>query len=85
VTFHVDAPGACAPQAALLAVSPDPARRWTADMLADIVAETSALAALRAIDPDLVPAVGHLLPALLLAHNVGGDVNGDTISTQLGG
>ncbi|NRD43905.1 FG-GAP repeat domain-containing protein [Corallococcus exiguus] len=84
VTFHLDTPGACAPQTALLALPPDKARHWTVDMLADLIAETSALAALRAVDPDLVPAVGHLLPALLFAHNVGGDPAGDTVSTTTG-
>jgi hypothetical protein len=26
--------------------------------------------------------VGHYLPALLFAHNVGGDPNGDTVATK---
>ncbi|MFD8075044.1 hypothetical protein ACFV3E_20645 [Streptomyces sp. NPDC059718] len=82
VTFHLDAPDACAPQSILVAVAPDPARRWTWAALSDVVAETAGLAEVRAVDPDLVPAYGHLLPALLLPHNVGGDPGGDTVSTR---
>jgi hypothetical protein len=82
VAFHLDTPDACPPQAILMAVAPDPARRWTWAALGDVVAETAGLAEIRAVDPDLVPAYGQLLPALLLAHNVGGDPGGDTISTR---
>jgi hypothetical protein len=82
VAFHLDTPDACAPQSILVAVAPDPVRRWTWAALSDVVAETSGLAEIRAVDPDLVPAYGHLLPALLLAHNTGGDPAGDTVSTR---
>jgi hypothetical protein len=37
---------------------------------------------IRAVDPDLVPTMGHYLPALFLATNAGGDPNGDTIATN---
>jgi hypothetical protein len=82
VAFHLDSPDACAPQSILVAVAPDPARRWTWSALSDIVAETAALAEIRAVDPDVAPTYGHLLPALLLAHNVGGDPGGDTVATR---
>ncbi|WP_028048808.1 hypothetical protein [Cellulomonas sp. URHD0024] len=83
VTFHLDAPDACAPQAVLLAVPPDPLLPWSTDALVDIVCETAELARVRAVDPDLVPTYGHLLPALLLAHSSGGDPGGDTVSTRI--
>ena len=35
--------------------------------------------------PDLLPDLGHLVPITFLAHNVGGDPAGDTISTTLEG
>jgi hypothetical protein len=82
VAFHLDSPDACAPQSILLAVAPDPARRWTWSAVSDVVAETAALAEIRAVDPDLTPTYGHLLPALLLAHNAGGDPGGDTVATR---
>ncbi|MER5627892.1 hypothetical protein ABT061_43405 [Streptosporangium sp. NPDC002544] len=85
VAFHFDAPDACAPQALLLAVSPDPLAPWEDDTLAEVVRETAELAEVRMVDPDLVPAMGHLLPALLLAQNVGGHPAGDTVSTPLRG
>jgi hypothetical protein len=85
VAFHLDTPDACAPQSILVAVAPDPARRWTWAALSDVVAETSGLGEVRAVDPDLVPAYGHLLPALLLAHNAGGHPGGDTVSTRFEG
>jgi hypothetical protein len=37
---------------------------------------------IRAVDPDLVPNMGHYLPAPFLATNAGGDSNGDTIATN---
>ena len=82
VAFHLDSPNACAPQSILVAVAPDPARRWTWSAMSDVVAETAGLAEVRAVDPDLAPTYGHLLPALLLAHNVGGDPGGDTVATR---
>jgi hypothetical protein len=85
LAFHLDSPDACAPQALMLAVAADPAVRWTWDSLADTVRDALDLVRLRAVDPDLVPDVGHLLPTALLAHNVGGDPAGDTISTVTGG
>lgn len=85
VAFHIDVPDNCAPQALLLAVHPDPDLPWDDDTVVDIVQETAALAGIRTIDPDLLREVGHLLPAVLLAQNVGGDPSGDTVSTTLRG
>lgn len=84
VSFHYDAPGARAPQAVLLAVSPDPAQRWDAATLAAIVTETCELAKLRTVDYDALSGLGHLLPAIFLANNVGGDPAGDTVSSKIG-
>ena len=83
LAFHHDAPGATAPQAILLAVAPDITQTWTEDMLAAIVTETLELAKLRMIDYDRIPALGHMLPAIYLANNVGGAAGGDTVSTRL--
>ncbi|MFL6127926.1 MAG: hypothetical protein ACJ73E_02540, partial [Mycobacteriales bacterium] len=90
VVFQLDAPGACAPQAVLLAVAADPGRRWTADAVEQVVLDTVRLAQLRAVDLDLPgappagsPPAGHFLPALLLARNSGGDPFGDTVATDL--
>lgn len=82
VAFQVDVPDACAPQTLLLAVPPDLGRRWTWPILSSVLRETVALADVRAVDRDLVPAYGHLLPALYLTHNVGGDPGGDTVATR---
>ena len=83
LAFHYDAPGARAPQAVLLAVSPDPASPWTAATLEAIVAETLELAKLRAVDHDALTSLGHVLPAIFLANNAGGDPAGDTVSSGL--
>jgi hypothetical protein len=82
LTLHYDAPGACAPQAILLAISPDPLKPWDAATLETILNETLELAKLRTVDYDALSHVGHLLPALLLANNVGGDPKGDTVSSE---
>jgi len=49
-----------------------------------IVTETLELAKLRAVDYDALSGLGHVLPAIFLANNVGGDPGGDTVSSQLG-
>jgi hypothetical protein len=81
VTFHLDAPGASPPQALLLAVSPQPTRPWSLDLVEETVMDTMRLAQERMVDPDLVPALGHVLPALTLARNDGAGGRGDTIAT----
>jgi hypothetical protein len=50
--FHVDAPSARAPQAVLLAVTPDVARPLDEETLAAIVAETRSLARARMVTPE---------------------------------
>jgi hypothetical protein len=82
LTFHYDAPGACAPQAILLAISPDPSKPWDTDTLEAILNETLDLAKLRAVDYDDLSHFGHFLPALFTANNVGGDPHGDTVSSD---
>ncbi len=82
LTFHYDAPQACAPQAILLAISPDPAKQWDASTIEAILNETLELAKLRTVDYDALSQVGHFLPALLLANNAGGDLKGDTVSSE---
>jgi hypothetical protein len=81
VSFHVDAPGGSPPQMVLLAVSPDPSRPWSIDLLEATVRDTLRLAQERMVDPDLVPSLGHVLPALLLARNDGDGGLGDTIAS----
>jgi hypothetical protein len=81
LVFHYDAPGACAPQALLLAVSPDPSRPWDLATLAAILLETIDATRIRAVRPHDVRQLGHVVPALLFARNAGGDPAGDTIST----
>jgi hypothetical protein len=78
LTVHYDAPGACAPQAMLLAVPPDPRQAWSLETLATVLLETLDLATLRAVDSDALEQVGHFLPALYFAFNAGGD----TIATD---
>ncbi len=73
VTFSYDAPGACAPQAVLLAVAPDASATWTPAMLQATLAEALDLARMRVVDPESLGAVGHFLPALYFATNLDGD------------
>jgi hypothetical protein len=87
IAFQFDAPDACAPQAILLAVPPDPAQAWTPWSLHRLLLETLELAKLRAIDAEafdtaeLNPVAGaaavgeaaHFLPALCFAVNADGD------------
>jgi hypothetical protein len=85
LVFHYDAPGACAPQALLLAVSPDPSRPWDLATLAAILLETIDATRLLAVRPQDLRQLGHVVPALLFARNAGGDPAGDTISTTFEG
>ena len=84
VTFHYDAPSACAPQAVLLAVPPDPAAAWSTRLLETTLLETAELARLRVARPHLPLEAGQpreldaVLPALYVAHNPGGG----TVSTD---
>lgn len=78
LAFHFDEPGARAPHAILLAVSPDDRPTWDLDTLVATLAETMELAKLRAVDPDALEEAGHFLPALYFATNTAGD----TVSTD---
>lgn len=85
VAFPTDRPGARAPQAILLAVSPyAQGRAWDLDTLAAIVHETIDLATIRTVDIDAVESVGHFLPALHFAVNTNPDATRepDTVSTD---
>jgi hypothetical protein len=83
LTFHYDAPGAQAPQAILLAVPPAPGIGWDVALIEKTLQQTLELAKMRAVDLETLPGLGHLLPALLLAQNTGGDPQGDTVATSL--
>ncbi len=78
LAFCYDPPDAMAPQAVLLAVPPDPAAPWTVGALNRVLLETLDLAHLRATGPESVDAVGHYLPATMLAFNI----EGDAVSTD---
>lgn len=73
IAFHADAPGARPPQSILLAVNPDPARKWSSATLADVVAETLELARVRLVDLQAVSWAGRFLPATYVPD---GDVPG---------
>ncbi len=66
VAFHFDDPGAEAPQAVLLAVPPVQAETWNLDSVAAILNETADLAQIRAVDLELLGALGQLIPAIYL-------------------
>ena len=76
VSFHYDAPSSVAPQALLLALPHRSAEAWDAALLERIVVEALALTKLRAVDPDLLGDVGHLLPALVAPDNVANEAIG---------
>jgi hypothetical protein len=78
LAFRYDPPDAMAPQAVLLAVPADTEKPWTVGSLNRAVLETLDLAHLRAVGPESVDAVGHYLPATMLAFNV----DGDAVSTD---
>ena len=63
VAANVATPDARAPQAILLAVSPD-GQRWSSDRLAQLLRETRELAKLRLVGLERVALIGRLLPAL---------------------
>jgi hypothetical protein len=82
LTFHVDDPGARAPQAILLGVQPDMSASWTLPSVEGTLLDAVEMARLRTVDPDALEGVGHFLPALMFAVNLG-DATPDTISTDL--
>ncbi len=85
LALHYDAPGASAPQALLLAASPDPGRPWDLSTLEAVLLETVDATRIRAVQSPQLSQVGHVLPALFLARNAGGDPAGDTIATTVQG
>jgi hypothetical protein len=67
LVFHYDQPSARAPQAILLAVSPDDKPVWDLETLESTILETLELAKLRAVDLAALPEVSPFLPALYVA------------------
>jgi len=63
IAFNADAPGARAPQALLLAISPDGAR-WNVERVLSVLQETLELARLRLVTLERTNGVARLLPAL---------------------
>ncbi|HKG93217.1 MAG TPA: hypothetical protein VKA84_15030 [Gemmatimonadaceae bacterium] len=78
LVFQYDQPDAAPPQSILLAVPPDPDTPWNLWQLQQVLLETLDLSRIRAVDPDTLDEVGHYLPAMHFAANVGGD----TVSTD---
>jgi hypothetical protein len=82
LAFHTDDPTARAPQAILLGVQPGTAASWTLPIVEGTLLDAIEMARLRTVDPDSLGDVGHFLPALLFAVNLG-DATPDAISTDL--
>lgn len=80
VAFHYDTPGGEPPQCVLIAVPPTNAQTWDLKTLTATLRETLDLAKLRAVDGELLGALGQLTPAVYLAANAAND----TISTDFG-
>ena len=78
IGFHYDDPGAEAGQTVLLAIPPGEAQTWDIDTFANILNETADLAKVRAVDLELLPALGQLLPAIYLST----DLEDNTITTN---
>jgi hypothetical protein len=78
IGFHYDDPGAEAGQAVLLAIPPGEAQSWDIVTFANILNETADLAKVRAVDLELLPALGQLLPAIYLST----DLEDNTITTN---
>jgi hypothetical protein len=78
LAFHYNAPAARAPQAILLAVTPDDRPTWDLACLEATVLETLELAKLRTVDLTALETVGQFLPALYFANNA----SGATIATD---
>jgi hypothetical protein len=81
IAFHYDDPGAEAPQTVLLVAPPTDAPLWDLDSVVGALNETLDLAAVRAVDGELLGDLGQLLPGLYLAANV----ENDTVSTTFAG
>jgi hypothetical protein len=79
VAVHFDAPSSRAPQSLLLAVPPQ-GEPWSFELVVDILMETLEAARLRAVDPDVLDAHGHHLPAIYAPRRLdaGAQPEGDT-------
>jgi hypothetical protein len=84
VAFHYDDPGAEAPQAILLAVSPTGAATWDFDSVAAILQETLDLAKIRGVDSELLGRLGQVFPAVYVAENAQDDTIGVNFSQMRG-
>jgi hypothetical protein len=78
LVFNYDEPDARAPQAILLAVSPDLSKPWDLATLESILLETLELASLRLVDQDAMVELDHYLPAL----HFGLNTTNDAVSTR---
>ena len=63
IAFNADAPGARAPQALLLAVSPD-GERWNVERVLGVLQETLDLARLRLVTLERTNGIARVLPAI---------------------
>ena len=79
IAVRAETPGASAPQSILLAVTPPGSQSWTPRLLERTLLETLDLVHARPVDPDLLGAIGHFLPALAVTFNEAGE----TVSTDL--
>jgi len=78
LAFHFDQPNARAPQALLMAISPDERPSWDDEALEAILGETLDLAKARGVDLESISDLGQLLPTLLFPFNA----DGETVSLQ---
>lgn len=90
VGLHFDSPAAEAPNAVLLAVPPAVQPSWTLDDLLAVVNESLELARVRAVDGELLGALGQLVPTIYMAVNAADDAvstpfTGAVEAEQLGG
>jgi hypothetical protein len=67
IAFQAGTPRAQAPQAILLAVSPDPGKPWDLNAIEAVLTETFALTQQRMVDLDTLTWAGHFLPATYIA------------------
>jgi hypothetical protein len=79
IAFRYDPPDAAPPQAILLAVPPVEGEPWTVGTLNQVLLEILDLTHIRACGPAQLDAIGHYLPAAVLAFNA----DGDAVSTDL--
>jgi hypothetical protein len=63
IAFNADAPGARAPQALLLAVSPD-GERWNVERVLGVLQDTLELARLRLVTLERTNGIARVLPAI---------------------